>query len=120
MKIQFRSYLRAPSLAGLLVATAMATSTVALHAGDLLQQLAIHTYTLRNLTFEQAIEFAQRHGIKELQLTSNHRVATPANWQDGQDCIIVTAVKDAEVPALFPKGSRTVKPYLRYTPQPNR
>ncbi len=58
--------------------------------------------------------------IDSLQLTSNHKVATPANWQDGQDCIIVTAVKDAEVPALFPKGSRTVKPYLRYTPQPNR
>jgi alkyl hydroperoxide reductase subunit AhpC len=58
--------------------------------------------------------------IDSLQLTAQYKVATPANWEDGQDCIIVTAVKDAEVPALFPKGSRTVKPYLRYTPQPNR
>src|SRR5262245_22035987 len=58
--------------------------------------------------------------IDSLQLTAHHKVATPANWQEGEDCIIVTAVKDAEVPALFPKGSRTVKPYLRYTPQPNR
>src|SRR5262245_20735610 len=58
--------------------------------------------------------------IDSLQLTARFKVATPANWQDGQDCIIVPAVKDAEVPALFPKGSRTIKPYLRYTPQPNR
>lgn len=58
--------------------------------------------------------------IDSLQLTANYKVATPANWENGQDCIIVTAVKDAEVPTLFPKGSRTVKPYLRYTPQPNR
>src|SRR5205085_3742765 len=54
--------------------------------------------------------------IDSLQLTANHKVATPANWQNGEDCIISPAVKDAEVPALFPKGSRTVKPYLRYTP----
>jgi alkyl hydroperoxide reductase subunit AhpC len=58
--------------------------------------------------------------IDSLQLTANFKVATPANWESGQDCIIVTAVKDDDVPALFPKGSRTVKPYLRYTPQPNR
>ena len=58
--------------------------------------------------------------IDSLQLTAQYKVATPANWENGQDCIIVTAVKDAEVPALFPKGSRTVKSYLRYTPQPNR
>ena len=58
--------------------------------------------------------------IDSLQLTTRYKVATPANWVDGQDCIITTAVPDAEVPALFPKGARTVKPYLRYTPQPNR
>lgn len=58
--------------------------------------------------------------IDSLQLTANHKVATPANWEDGQDCIIVTAVKDDDVPKLFPKGSRKVKPYLRYTPQPNK
>lgn len=58
--------------------------------------------------------------IDSLQLTATYKVATPANWENGQDCIIVTAVKDADVPKLFPKGSRTVKPYLRYTPQPNQ
>jgi len=58
--------------------------------------------------------------IDSLQLTSKFKVATPANWVDGQDCIITPAVKDADVPGLFPKGSRTVKPYLRYTPQPNK
>ena len=58
--------------------------------------------------------------IDSLQLTVNHKVATPANWKDGEDCIISPSVKDADVPALFPKGSRTIKPYLRYTPQPNK
>jgi thioredoxin-dependent peroxiredoxin len=58
--------------------------------------------------------------IDSLQLTAKFKVATPADWQDGQDCIIVTAVKDEEIPAQFPKGHRRVKPYLRYTPQPNK
>ena len=58
--------------------------------------------------------------IDSLQLTAKHKVATPANWVDGQDCIIVTGVKDEEIPNLFPKGARRVKPYLRYTPQPNK
>jgi len=58
--------------------------------------------------------------IDSLQLTARYKVATPANWQEGEDCIIVTAVKDEEIPAQFPKGHRRVKPYLRYTPQPNR
>jgi thioredoxin-dependent peroxiredoxin len=58
--------------------------------------------------------------IDSLQLTAKHKVATPANWMDGQECIIVPAVKDEEIPALFPKGHRQVKPYLRYTPQPNK
>jgi alkyl hydroperoxide reductase subunit AhpC len=58
--------------------------------------------------------------LDSLQLTAKFKVATPANWQAGQDCIIVTAVKDEEIPAQFPKGHRRVKPYLRYTPQPNK
>ena len=58
--------------------------------------------------------------LDSLQLTAKFKVATPANWKDGEDCIIVTAVKDEEIPASFPKGHRRVKPYLRYTPQPNR
>jgi len=58
--------------------------------------------------------------VDSLQLTAKFKVATPANWKDGEDCIITPAVTDAEIPNLFPKGHRMVKPYLRYTPQPNR
>ena len=57
--------------------------------------------------------------IDSLQLTAKHKVATPANWEQGQDCLIVPAVKDEEISQLFPKGARKVKPYLRYTPQPD-
>jgi len=58
--------------------------------------------------------------LDSLQLTANYSVATPANWRDGQDCIIVPAVKDEDIPAKFPKGVTRIKPYLRYTPQPNK
>ena len=58
--------------------------------------------------------------VDSLQLTADYSVATPANWNDGEDCIISPAVTDEEVPAKFPKGHTTVKPYLRYTPQPNK
>ncbi len=58
--------------------------------------------------------------LDSLQLTAKFRVATPADWKDGDDCIITPAVKDDEAATLFPKGMRKVKPYLRYTPQPNR
>ena len=57
--------------------------------------------------------------IDSLQLTANHKLATPADWQQGQDCIVSMAVPDADADKLFPKGVRRVKPYLRYTPQPN-
>lgn len=57
--------------------------------------------------------------IDSLQLTAQHKLATPADWQQGQDCIVVPAVSDADAEKLFPKGVRKVKPYLRYTPQPN-
>ena len=57
--------------------------------------------------------------IDSLQLTAKHKVATPADWKQGQDCIVVPAVSDADAQKLFPKGVRKVKPYLRYTPQPN-
>ena len=58
--------------------------------------------------------------IDSLQLTAKHKVATPANWEEGEDCIIVPAVSNDQIPELFPKGHREVKPYLRYTPQPNK
>jgi alkyl hydroperoxide reductase subunit AhpC len=57
--------------------------------------------------------------IDSLRLTAEYKVATPANWLHREDCIIVPAVSDTEADRLFPKGFRTVKPYLRVTPQPN-
>ncbi|PJZ83218.1 peroxiredoxin [Leptospira harrisiae] len=58
--------------------------------------------------------------IDSLQLTSQFSVATPANWKDGEDTIIVPSVSDEDAKKKFPKGFRTIKPYLRYTPQPNK
>lgn len=59
--------------------------------------------------------------IDSLQLTDNYQVATPVNWQDGGDCVIVPSLKDPEVlKEKFPKGYEEVKPYLRMTPQPNK
>jgi alkyl hydroperoxide reductase subunit AhpC len=53
--------------------------------------------------------------IDSLQLTAYHKVATPANWENGDDTVIVPAVKDEEIPSLFPKGHKKIKPYLRTT-----
>ncbi len=59
--------------------------------------------------------------IDSLQLTDNHKVATPVNWQQGEDVIIVPSLTDAdEIARLFPKGYRELRPYLRITPQPDR
>lgn len=58
--------------------------------------------------------------IDSLQLTANYSVATPVNWKDGDDCIIVPAVSDEDAKAKFPAGWKTIKPYLRVTPQPNK
>ena len=58
--------------------------------------------------------------IDSLQLTANYSVATPANWRDGDDCIVVPALSDEEAAEKFPQGFTAVKPYLRVTPQPNR
>ena len=59
--------------------------------------------------------------IDSLQLTDGHKVATPVNWTDGEDVIIVPSLTDPdEIARLFPKGYKAVKPYLRYTPQPGK
>ena len=59
--------------------------------------------------------------IDSLQLTDNYQVATPVNWKDGDDCVIVPSLKDPEeLKAKFPKGYEEIKPYLRMTPQPNK
>ena len=57
--------------------------------------------------------------IDSLQLTANYQVATPADWVNGDDVIIVPAVSNEDAVAKFPKGFTSVKPYLRKTPQPN-
>ena len=58
--------------------------------------------------------------IDSLQLTDYHQVATPANWQDGGDCVVVPSISTEEAKEKFPKGVTEVKPYLRMTPQPNK
>ncbi len=58
--------------------------------------------------------------IDSLQLTDYHQVATPANWKDGDDCVVVPSISTEEAKQKFPKGVTEVKPYLRMTPQPNR
>jgi len=58
--------------------------------------------------------------IDSIQLTDNYKVATPVNWRDGDDVIIVPTLSDEEAKKLFPKGWKTVKPYLRVTKQPNK
>lgn len=56
--------------------------------------------------------------IDSLQLTDGYKVATPVNWKNGEDVIIVPSVKDEEAHKLFPNGFKTIKPYLRTVPQP--
>ncbi len=58
--------------------------------------------------------------IDSMQLTAKHQVATPVNWTDGDDVIIVPALKDEDAKAKFPDGWKTVKPYLRVVPQPGK
>ncbi|MBF1999974.1 MAG: peroxiredoxin [Synechococcales cyanobacterium M58_A2018_015] len=58
--------------------------------------------------------------IDSLQLTDNYSVATPADWKDGDDCVVVPSISTEEAKQKFPKGVTEVKPYLRMTPQPNK
>jgi len=58
--------------------------------------------------------------LDSMQLTAAHKVATPANWQDGEDVIIVASVSDAEAKEKYPDGWKTLKPYLRIVPQPGK
>ena len=58
--------------------------------------------------------------LDSMQMTAEHKVATPANWQDGDEVIIVPAVSDEEANKKYPKGFRAVKPYLRYVEQPKK
>ena len=56
--------------------------------------------------------------IDSLQLTAKHKVATPSDWKQGEDVIIVPSVSDADAKAAYPGGWKTLKPYLRIVPQP--
>ena len=58
--------------------------------------------------------------LDSLQLTADYQVATPVNWNVGDDVIVAPAIPDDEAKTRFPKGFTTVKPYLRVTPQPNK
>ena len=58
--------------------------------------------------------------IDSLQLTDNYSVATPANWVDGGDCVVVPSISTEEAKVKFPKGITELKPYLRMTPQPDK
>ena len=58
--------------------------------------------------------------IDSLQLTANYNVATPANWEDGQDVVIAPNISDEDATVKFPKGYNKIKYYLRMTPQPNK
>lgn len=57
--------------------------------------------------------------IDSLQLTANYSVATPANWKNGDDVVVIPSIKTEDIPAKFPKGFKEIKKYLRITPQPN-
>ena len=58
--------------------------------------------------------------IDSLQLTSNYSVSTPADWKEGEDVIVANSITTEDAEKKFPKGVKVVKPYLRYTPQPNK
>ncbi|WP_278381223.1 peroxiredoxin [Chryseobacterium arthrosphaerae] len=57
--------------------------------------------------------------LDSLQLVDQHQVATPVNWKDGEDVIVPPSISTEDARKIFPKGVREIKPYLRYTPQPN-
>ncbi|MTB51656.1 peroxiredoxin [Lewinella sp. W8] len=58
--------------------------------------------------------------IDSLQLTDNYSVATPVNWEDGEDVVVSPSIPTEDIPDRFPKGHKVIRPYLRTTPQPNR
>ena len=106
------------------------------HAYDMIHPNASETFTVRSLfvigpdkKIKLTITYPASTGrnfvevlrvIDSLQLTAKYSVATPANWVEGEDVIVVPAVKTEDALVKFPKGLNIIKPYLRYTPQPNK
>ena len=102
---------------------------------DMIHPNALDTLTVRNVfvispdkTIKLILTYPASLGrnfneilrtIDALQLTENHQVATPANWQDGDDCIILPSLSNAEASSLFPDGFKEIKPYLRTVSQPS-
>lgn len=103
---------------------------------DMIHPNANATFTVRSLfvigpdkTIKLTITYPASTGrnfsevlrvIDSLQLTAKHSVATPADWKDGEDVIVVPAISTEDAMKKFEKGIKIVKPYLRYTPQPNK
>lgn len=58
--------------------------------------------------------------LDSLQLVDSHKIATPVNWEDGDDVIVPPSISTEDARGIFPKGVTEIKPYLRYTPQPNK
>jgi thioredoxin-dependent peroxiredoxin len=106
------------------------------HAYDMIHPNASETFTVRSLfvigpdkKVKLTITYPASTGrnfhevlrvIDSLQLTAQYSVATPADWKEGEDVIVVPAVSTEDALQKFPKGLNIVKPYLRYTPQPNK
>jgi alkyl hydroperoxide reductase subunit AhpC len=106
------------------------------HAYDMIHPNASETFTVRSLFIigpdkkvKLMIVYPASTGrnfsevlrvIDSLQLTAQYSVATPADWKEGEEVIVVPAVSTEDAIKRFPKGVRVVKPYLRYTPQPNQ
>lgn len=106
------------------------------HAYDMIHPNASETFTVRSLFIigpdkkvKLMIVYPASTGrnfsevlrvIDSLQLTAQYSVATPADWKEGEDVIVVPALSTADAIQRFPKGVTVVKPYLRYTPQPNQ
>lgn len=105
------------------------------HAYDMIHPNALENLTIRSLFIidpakkvKLIISYPASTGrnfqeilrvIDSLQLTANYSVATPADWKNGDDVIVVNSIKTEDIPARFLKGHQVIKPYLRTTPQPN-
>ncbi|MDH4065048.1 MAG: peroxiredoxin, partial [Acidobacteriota bacterium] len=103
-------------------------------AGDAAERTAVDNQTVRNVyvigpdkKIKLVLSYPMSTGrnfdevlrvVDSIQLTAKHKVATPANWKEGDDVIILPAVSDAEAKEKYPEGWKAVKPYLRIVPQP--
>ena len=100
---------------GRTAATNQTVRTVYLIGPDKLIKAALSYPMSSGRNFDEILRL-----LDSCQLTAQHKVATPANWKNGEDVIIVPAVSDDEARERFPGGWKTVKPYLRVVPQPGR